>query len=133
MTNERAQKLFFLSFFPSMGIFMAITLVIAFATEPLRFPPTLITILAIAAGLALVNSIWAHWRYVNRIDEFLRSIQIKAILSGLGVILTIASVWGYFEQHLDAPTLQVFYLNPIYWCAYGVAAIIMTKQTGGEI
>jgi hypothetical protein len=133
MTNEKARQQFFLTLFPSMAVFLAISLFIAFAAEPLGLPGTVVTGLAVVAGLLLVNAVWAHWRFINRIDEFLRSIQIKAVLAGLSLILAIASVWGYLEQYLDAPALPIFYLNPIYWLAYGVAAGILTIQAGGEI
>lgn len=128
MTNEKATRSFLVTTALSMTAFMAMSLLITFGEKLFGIPSSSMIYLAIAGGIFLVNAIWAHWRYIMRIDEFLRLIQIKAVLVGLSAILAIASIWGYLELYLDAPNLPIFYLNPIYWVFYALGAGILTKQ-----
>ena len=77
--------------------------------------------------------IWALWRYIGEVDEFLRSLQLKAILCGLAVMLPLASSWGYVEMFFDAPQISMYWLNPIFWIAYAMGLTYFLRRDGVEL
>ena len=70
---------------------------------------------------------------MNDVDEFLRMIQMKAILCALAIVLAIASGRGSLEILADAPRLPVFWLMPIFWVSYSLAAVVITRREGGPL
>ena len=80
----------------------------------------------LASGIsiaALLAPLWALWRYLWELDEYLRSIQFNAIFFGLAVLLVLVTGWGYAELFADAPPLAIFWLNPAFWLAYSLAVV----------
>ena len=133
MSNQDAKRRYFRIFIPAMVIFLAASLGIAWAGS-LDAQPSWWTIgFAVMPIGALLAVLWAHLRFVNEIDEFLRSIQIKGIMTALTVILAIATGWGFLENYADAPRLHIFWLNPIYWIAYGIATSFFTWRATGHL
>jgi|GEM_PF-933758 hypothetical protein len=93
--------------------------------------PTYVLWMATAIPVAaLLTPLWALWRYLNEIDEFLRSIQLNAILCGLAALLLVASTWGFVEIYIDAPQVSMFWLNPIFWVTYSIATVILSRREG---
>jgi hypothetical protein len=43
--------------------------------------------------VSMLVMFWGHWRFINEIDEFMRSVQIKALLFGLACILVYSTAW----------------------------------------
>lgn len=133
MTCERATRRFFEVFIPSMAGYMAGTLGTVWAQDHLNLPPIALYGLAAIPVAAILGIFWAHWRFVTEIDEFLRTIQIKALLFALVCLMVTASAWGTLENLADAPSLDVFWLVPIFWSCYGLAALVITRRDGGVV
>ena len=131
MTVERATRRYFALLVPAMLVFMSSTLGIVWADDTLALPsaaPYALTVVPIAA---LLSTYWALWRFITEIDEFLRLIQIKSIIIGLMAVMMVITGWGLMELYADAPALGIFWLNPLFWVAYAIAALIITKRDGG--
>ena len=131
MTVERATRRYFALLVPAMLVFMSSTLGIVWADDTLALPaaaPYALTVVPIAA---LLSTYWALWRFITEIDEFLRLIQIKSIIIGLIAVMMVITGWGLMEIYADAPALGIFWLNPVFWVAYAIAALIITKRDGG--
>ncbi|KKB08532.1 hypothetical protein VE25_18655 [Devosia geojensis] len=116
----------------SMAIFLLFSLVLRWAEETDAVSTPLLWIGSILPIAALLTPLWALWRYLWEIDEYLRSIQLKAIFFGLTVLLLLASAWGYFELFVDAAGIPMFWLNPIYWAAYSIGALYFSRLEGRE-
>ena len=101
------------------------------AADHMNLPPVALYGLAIIPIIAIFSAFWAHWRFVNEIDEFLRTIQVKAVIFGIACVMAIASGWGTLELLADAPILKVFWLLPIFWVSYSAAAVVLTKREAG--
>jgi hypothetical protein len=132
MNHKQANRRFITVTVTSMAVFVGACLVLAWADEVSAVPSPILWIGSIIPVTALLTPVWAHWRYLNEIDEFLRSIQLKAIFGGLAVLLVLASSWGFVELYIDAPTISMFWLNPIYWIAYSVGAAYFSRSGGVE-
>ena len=131
-TKQAKRRYFFLVLFPAMAVFLAASFGIAVLGESDSIgQPTLVAVSLIPI-VALMITFWGFWRFTKEIDEYLRAIQIKALLVGLVTILVVATGWGYLETYADASDLELFWFNPIFWIAYSVGVLIFTLRDGGD-
>lgn len=130
MTNEQATRRYFGVLVPAAVVFLGTSYGIKLIDGADLLPPAGLYAIALVPVAMLLSLFWAHWRYMNDIDEFLRSIQIKATLAGLAVVLAIASGWGFLEFYADVPALSIFWLNPIFWVAHAIAAVVLNLRYG---
>ena len=130
MTQEQASRRYFSVLIPAVIVFLAASYAIKLADTAAMLPPWALYAAAIVPIAALLGMFWAHWRYMNEIDEFLRSIQVKAAFAGLVIVLTIASGWGYLELYAEVTPLPIYWLNPLYWVAYSIASVTITMRSG---
>lgn len=131
MTEKQATFRYYKAMVPAVVIYLAACFSAANLDESGgNATGTLYTLIAIAVG-ALFVTFWAHWRFTQEIDEFLRIIQFKALLFGLLSIMIIATGWGMMETFATAPALPIFWLNPIFWVAYAIAGATLTLRERG--
>lgn len=131
MTTEQATRRYFTIFVPSMIGYMAGTLGVTWAADHMMLSPIALYALASIPIVAILGTFWAHWRFANEIDEFLRAIQIKAVIFGVACVLMVATGWGTLEMLADAPKLGVFWLLPIFWVSHSAAMVVITRRDGG--
>jgi len=131
MTNQQATRRYYSVLIPAMIAFVAASFGVKMADNAALLPPAGLYAAALVTVALLLSAHWAQWRYMNEIDEFLRSIQIKAALAGLAVVMTTATGWGFLEFYAEAPALSVFWLNPLFWVAYSIAVVIFSSRDGG--
>lgn len=130
MTAEQATFRYFKIFIPAMLVYAAGSMTTTWMADHMQLSPLALYGLALIPVVAVIFAFWAHWRFVIEVDEFLRLIQVKAILFGIASVLVLASGWGTLEMLADAPKLQVFWLLPIFWISYSAAATIISKKEG---
>ena len=130
MTQEQANRRYLSVLIPATMVFVAASYGIKLADNAAVLPPWVLYAAAIVPIAALLGMFWAHWRYMREIDEFLRSIQVKAAFAGLVIVLTIASAWGYLEFYAEVAPLSIYWLNPLYWIVYSIAVVIFTLRSG---
>lgn len=133
MTNEQARRQYFRWFIPTMAVFLGLCVFIAFAAKPAGLPYPVLVALSVMAGAALAFNVWIEWRYIEAIDEFLRSIRIKAVMFAVAVVISVSAVWGLLELTMDVVALPVYYVTVIFAVAYSAAASVLTMRSGGAI
>ncbi|MBU1175845.1 MAG: hypothetical protein KKH72_10635 [Alphaproteobacteria bacterium] len=132
MTNIEAKRRYFRVFIPAMVIFLGASGVFAALGLDAQGPSPAILAFAILPVGSQIALFVAHLRFIGEVDEYLRSIQIKAVLFALAVILIIATGWGYLEAYASVPRLHILWLNPIYWVSYAVAAMTLSLRATGQ-
>jgi hypothetical protein len=130
MTNEAANRRYLATIIPASLVFVGASFAIKMADESAMLPTWALYAAAILPVAAMVGMFWAHWRYVSEIDEFLRSIQVKAAFAALALVMVIATGWGYLEFYAGAAALSIYWLNPLYWIAYTVAVMALNLRSG---
>lgn len=130
MTPEQATYRYFKIFIPAMLVYVAGSVGTVWAADQSLLSPIALYGLAFIPVLAIICAFWAHWRFVIEVDEFLRLIQVKAILFGIACVMAVASGWGTLEMLADVPKLQVFWLLPLFWISYSGAAAYISKKEG---
>tara|TARA_B100000749_G_C18235509_1_gene386130 strand:+ start:192 stop:590 length:399 start_codon:yes stop_codon:yes gene_type:complete len=129
MTNAKATRRFFLAMGSGLVVFIAASVALSNLRETAG--TALIITLVTIAILALASFFWAHLRFVSEVDEFLRSIQIRAIIFSLTVVFCLFTALGYISLFLDRETVSLFWLNPTYWLSYGAASLFLSwRETG---
>ena len=128
MTNEKATRRYLGVLIPATILFVGVSFALRAADRADILPPVAQYAISIVPVGIMLGMFWAHWRYMNEIDEFLRSIQIKGAFSGLVVVLTVATGWGWLEFYAEAPRLSIFWLNPLYWIVYAIAVQFFTPR-----
>ena len=77
MTNEQATRRYFSVVFPGGVAFLGLCYGLKLAEDSAMFPAAVLYAAALVPIAVLLGLFWAHWRYMNEIDEFLRSIQVR--------------------------------------------------------
>jgi hypothetical protein len=88
--------------------------------------------LAIIASAGALVWIWATARFLVEIDdEYVRMLQVRAILVATGVTLAVTNMWGMVELFTTAPRLPVFFVFPL-WCVGMMVGSLVNKLTVGD-
>ncbi len=66
----------------------------------------------------------AFARMIRREDEMMHLLQLRAVSIGGGLVLFLASLWGLFEEMLDAPQLPGYLLLPAFAVVYSIVLFI---------
>lgn len=81
-----------------------------------------------AFSVAFLPSIGVLWMIyamgqliVEEQDEYLRHRHVRASLFGLGALLTLATVWGFFEQFDLVPHVPSWAAVPVFALGLGIA------------
>jgi hypothetical protein len=102
-----------------VGLFGAI-----WAHDALNLPQVIAFAAALAPSLGVVMMVVAMARLIGEeSDEYLRHRHIRAALYGLGGLLTIATIWGFFEQFDLVPHAPGWLAVPVFAIGLGVAHV----------
>ena len=128
MTYQNARRRFLITIAISMTVFLLASIALGWAAKSAFLPNYVLWILVLVPVLALLAPLRAQWRYLGELDEYLRNLEVRAIFASLAVLLILASGWGYVELYLDAPSLPLYWLNPVYWVAYSVGSMFVAMR-----
>ncbi|HJS41655.1 MAG TPA: hypothetical protein VJ763_09690 [Sphingomicrobium sp.] len=77
---------------------------------------------AFLPSIGVLWMVWAMGRLLaEETDEYLRHRMVRASLFGLGTLLTLATVWGFFEQFDLVPHVPAWAAVPIFALGLGFA------------
>jgi len=133
MHLKQANRRFHRTLVPATAVFLASSFALGQGGSSGWLSAPLVYALALIAISALLLVFWTFWRYLREIDEYLRLIQTRAVLVGTAVILSVSTAWGFLEQYTGAPNLPLFWLTPLFWIVYVVAAAVISKREGVQI
>ena len=117
-------------FIPAMALYLISIFGISWADNQSYLPPWSMYALTLIPILAIFAWMWAQWRYVNELDEYLKALQTEAMMIGLMTVTAIASGWGLMELMTDVPRIPVFFAGPGFYLIYGIAYAVLSKRAG---
>lgn len=86
-------------------------------------------LLALLPSLAIGYYVWSMGRYlVEETDEFLRMRQIQAGMFATGLLLTVASTWGFLETFGIAPHAEGWWSVAIFAIGQGLAGLYLNAR-----
>ena len=115
-------------FAPAMAVYLIATLGISWCEKNFGFSTFVLYGLSLVPILALLAAMWAHWRYVNELDEYLFMVQIKAMVFGLAVVLSVSVTLGMLNTLAGVPSLNLLLLVSIFCVGYSGAVMFLTFQ-----
>ncbi len=125
-TNNPAQRRYLIRFAVCMTIYIVLLLVSVLALK--HFQPTGVPAYALAVlpALPIIASLIVMGIYLaEEKDEFMRNLQVQALLGGTGVTLSVVSVWGFLEKFVHAQHFDLFMVYPLFWVATGLTAAVL--------
>lgn len=76
---------------------------------------------AFAPSVGVLLMVWAMARLVTEeTDEYLRFRYVRSSLFGLATLLTIATIWGFFEQFDLVPHVPTWAAVPVFAIGLGI-------------
>jgi hypothetical protein len=125
-TNNPAQKRFFSRFTVAMLLYAALLIptILAFV----RYRPTGVVAyaLAILPSLPILGMLVVVGLYLaEEKDEFIRNMQVQALLGGIGGTLALVSVWGFLENFTKVPRLELLLVYPAFWGFVGLSTAVV--------
>ncbi|MGA9062520.1 MAG: hypothetical protein WB341_12745 [Terracidiphilus sp.] len=77
--------------------------------------------LAILPAIPIVGMLFVYGLYLSEEkDEFLRAISVQSMLWSLGATLAATTVWGFLEDFVHVPHVQLAMVFPIYCCFWAI-------------
>ncbi len=100
-----------------VGLFAAI-----WANDTLQADCALAFLFALLPSIGVLWMVWAMARLLaEETDEYLRHRLVRSSLFGLGTLLTLATVWGFFEQFDLVPHVPTWAAVPVFALGLGFA------------
>ena len=96
-----------------------------------RHHPTgfVVYLLAVLPALPLIGSLAIVGLYITEeSDDFERSVLVQSMLWGLGVALSISTIWGSLEDFANAPHLSAFYVFLFFWIFMGISQPFIRRR-----
>lgn len=116
LRHNPAQRRYLRRFFPAMGGYVVLLMLSTWAIRVHAPTGLVLFALSLLPSLPLVGAIAVMGLYlVEERDEFIRSRLVTAMLGGLGIMLTITTVWGFLENGGAVPHFPTYLTFPI-WC-----------------
>lgn len=117
-----AQKRYRRRFIPAMTLYVAAIVGVSLAFDYFQPHGVLAYALAALPALPIIGVITAMGLYiVEEKDEFEKSVQVEAMLWGIGFTIAVCTTWGLLEIYAGAPRLWVFLVGPIFCAVLGGA------------
>jgi len=130
MIQKRAARRYMRRLIPAMAVYLVGIFATTWAHKTEAIPQLGIYALTLIPTLAILSWMWAHWRYVHEIDEYMRSIQHRAMLIGITILMAVTAFWGLLEFFGDVPAIPIFYVLPAYYIFYGLAQFFIARREG---
>jgi len=130
MTQKHAHRRYMKLFVPAMAMYVLSMIGISIAKKNASMPEPLLYGVAFIPAIFVLIWIWGHMRYITELDEYLRGLQVRAVLVGMAAIMAFTTVWGMLEELAAAPAVPIFYIVPGFYFAYGLAYLIIGKRAG---
>ena len=100
-----------------VGLFTAI-----YAHDNLALTSVTAFAVALLPSAGVLGMVWAMARLIaEEEDEYLRYRYVRSSLFGLGTLLTLATIWGFFEQFDLVPHVPTWAAVPVFAIGLGIA------------
>ncbi|WP_338468601.1 hypothetical protein RXV95_00980 [Novosphingobium sp. ZN18A2] len=116
----------------SAALYLGATMLAAVTLKDKAPVSALSVAVAVLPGIAVVGMIGAMGRLLLELkDEYLRMLEVRKMIFGTGVALSIAAIWGMLEMFTDVAPLPVVWMFPI-WSGGIALGAVWNKLTLGD-
>lgn len=105
------------------GLYVVGLLGAAWAQDMLKPSGPLAYLIAFAPSVGVLAMVWAMARLlIEETDEYLRYRTVRSYMFGLAALLTLATIWGFFEQFALVPHVPSWVAVPVFAIGMGLAS-----------
>jgi hypothetical protein len=127
--NNPTQRRFFARFAAAMLAYILFLCPVVWGFVHFRPSGVLAYVLAVLPALPILGMLVVIGLYLaEETDEFVRNMQIQALLGGIGGTLAVVSVWGFLEDFAHAPRLDLFMVYPLFWFFVGISTALVRMR-----
>jgi hypothetical protein len=125
-TNNPAVRRFLYRFVVAMLLYILFLVLAVWGFVHFRPTGVVAYMLAVLPALPIIGMLVVVGLYLaEEKDEFVRNMQIQALLGGIGGTLTVVSVWGFLENFTHVPRLDLFLVYPLFWFFVGISTVVV--------
>ena len=77
--------------------------------------------LAVLPALPVGGTIWVFLRYIDKVDEYVRSVVTKRFILATGLTLFVCTAWGFLENNAGAHEFSLYLVYPLWWGLFGLS------------
>ncbi len=104
------------------GVYVAGLFGAILAHQALKPTGILAFAIAFVPSIGVLGMVWVMARLlIEETDEYLRYRTIRSYLFGLGTLLTLATIWGFFEQFALVPHIPSWAAVPVFAIGMGLS------------
>ena len=121
-TNNPAARRYYRRVTYTMFVY-ALLLVVSVVAFTRHHPTGLLAyVLAVLPALPIVGMMVVFGLYLREEkDEVQRAIGVEALVWSTGATLSLTTVWGFLENFVHVPHLQLMWIYPIFWVFFGIS------------
>ena len=127
-TNPAARR-YFLRFAGTMAAYCVC--IVVSVTAVVHFHPAgvLAYALAVLPSLPIVGMLAVFALYLDEEkDDFQRTVMVQSILWSTGATLAATTIWGFLENFVHVPHLQLILIFPLYCAFWGIATPFVLRR-----
>lgn len=125
-TKTPAVRRYLRRFIPTMIAYVAALFGATWAIKTYDPGGAALVALSILPALPIIAVIGVMGLYViEERDEYVRQRLVTAMIAATGILLALASVWGFMEDNDVVPHVPAFYAFIIWCAALGVSQCVM--------
>ncbi|MGB0063171.1 MAG: hypothetical protein WBP85_01900 [Terracidiphilus sp.] len=129
LTGNQALRRFKFRCYASGALVVLFAVVAAAGFRLLHLHGVLAYLVAILPALPIQWALVAVGQYLSEEkDEFQRRLHVEYLLWGIGGTLSVTTVWGYLEDFVKVPRLDLIYIYPIFWLFVGLAMPVVGRR-----
>ncbi|MCF6292138.1 MAG: hypothetical protein L3J04_01960 [Robiginitomaculum sp.] len=86
--------------------------------------------LAVLTAAPIVFIIWAISQLLAdpEMDEFEKMIMVRCSLYATGLVLTVATVWGFLENFAEVGRFPLYMMFPLFWIFFGIVNPLVRRR-----
>jgi hypothetical protein len=134
-TRNPAQRRYLWRFLPAMAAYMVVLIAAERVIDSARPTGVALALLSVAPALPLVAAIAAIGLYLHEErDEWVRARAAAASLGATGLLLALATVWGFLEQGGVVAHVPAWAAFPLWAIGLGLSQGVLAladRRAGG--
>lgn len=116
-----AQKRYIRRFIPTMMLYVVVLMACTLTIDRIQPQGPMLFLLSVLPALPIVAVIAVMGIYLSEErDEFIRHRLVVSMIAGMGILLSLLSVWGFLENQNVVPHFPTMLAFPIWCGAFGL-------------
>jgi hypothetical protein len=132
MTNKQASTRFMKIFIPTMILYSVSCFAVPEILKMSDFAKPIVYAISLIPALCIGVALWAQWRQAMEVDEYMRHLQLRAMVFSLGCILAVSAAIGFLQFYAGLENFSVFFAIPAFYVFHAMGMFVLTRRDNTE-